>query len=134
MRIKAAIDKTYKNDQFWDVLMTESEAQSGPFEGGSLICAKALLIAVEGADLVRITSELNGGQAEHYGVRLNNSIYDMGGMHKSESEWISIFKKIHCIADRVLGFAVGYDECSRIPDDPYASKKISQIIAKHFIN
>lgn len=129
--IQEAIEETFKDDRFWNILVNESVAQSGPFDGGCLICAKAMQLAIEGAELVRITSELDGGQTEHYGIRIDNIIYDMDGMAESEREWVSRFQKNESINNRILGFSLGYDESSPIPDDPYASKKISQILAKN---
>jgi hypothetical protein len=130
--LQAAIEETYNDEQFWRVLLEESIAQSGPFDGGCLICAKAIKLAVVDAELVRIVSDLNGGQTEHYGIRLENSIYDMDGMATSESAWVSRFQYNESLNDRVLGFATGYDEKSLIPDDAHASKKISQIFLKYF--
>jgi hypothetical protein len=132
--LKSAIGKTFNDDQFWAVLLNESVAQSGPFDGGCLICAKAIQLAVDDAELVRIVSDLNGGQTEHYGIRLDDSIYDMDGIASSEAAWVSRFQDNESRTDRVLGFAAGYDEESLIPDDPCASKQISQILFKYLVN
>lgn len=131
--LQAVIEKVNADDQFWNVLVNESVAQSGPFDGGCLICAKALQLAVEGAELIRISSDANGGQTEHYGIILNGSIYDMAGIADTEEEWITRFRNSEGIRDRVLSFSTGYDSESLIPDDAKASKKISQIFLRYIV-
>jgi hypothetical protein len=126
-----AIESTCKDESFWRVLVDESVAQSGPFDGGCLICAKALMLTVTDAELVRITSPLNGGQTEHYGVRVNGSIYDFDGIAHTEDKWIDRFRAVELVYDRDLDFGVGFDAKTGTPDDPEASKKISQIILKY---
>lgn len=127
-RLRQAIPEAMESDAFWKILIDESYAQSGPFDGGCLICAKAMALAVIGSDLVRITSKANGGQTEHYGIRCEGRIFDMAGECTGQHEWIDRFKKAEMITDRELGFAVGFDPMTDTPDDPRASKRISQIL------
>jgi hypothetical protein len=134
MMLISAIKKTYKDEKFWSILLDESTAQSGPFDGGCLICARALILACPSAELVRITSPCNGGQTEHYGVRLEGLIYDFDGLASSHTEWIDRFKKVELVNDRELGFATGYDPDTPTPDDVRASEQISQLIVNYMKN
>ena len=131
--IHQAIKSTISDNSFWEILATKSIAQAGPFDGGCLICAKALQLSLEGAELVRITSTANEEQTEHYGIRLDGVIYDMAGMAETEAEWLEGFKASEGVRDRELLFSTGYDSASDIPDDPWASKEISKIITKHLV-
>lgn len=126
-----AIKRTYEDDMFWDILVDQSTARSGPFDGGCLICAKAMMLCVDGVELVRITSTLSGGQTEHYGVSYKEKIYDFAGVAHSPAKWLERFRREENIYDRELGFAVGFDLNSEIPDDVRAAKLISQIITKY---
>ena len=129
--IQLAIEKTYLNDNFWDILVNKSNAQSGPFDGGCLICAKAMQLAIDNAELIRIVSTLNGGQTEHYGIRHDGFIFDMDGLANNIQEWIERFQKKDDIFDRELTFSTGYDANSDIPDDAWAVKEIFKIFLQN---
>jgi len=131
--LNLAIKQTYKDDEFWQILLNESNAQSGPFDGGCLICAKAIMNAADGSELVRIVSPLNGGQTEHYGVRLSGKVYDFDGIAHSSQQWIDRFQSNESITDRELSFAVGYDSTTQTPDDPRAVRLISKTIMRKMI-
>lgn len=132
--IQHAIEKTYQDEAFWSTLTEKSTAQSGPFDGGCLICAKALIHAFGGGELVRIASELNGGQTEHYGARINGIIYDFDGPANTPTEWIARFVSQEQINDRTCSFDKGYDAETETPDDPVAVKAISRLLMKHSLN
>lgn len=101
-----AIKETYANDEFWKVIL-DSSALSGPFDGGCLICAKAIMAAAGRGEIVRIVSNLNDGQTEHYGVRICSEIFDFGGRHESPEAWIKWLAEEEGITDRTLSFAEG---------------------------
>ena len=140
--IARAIRLVYKNKEFWRIMLEESEAQSGPFDGGCLICAKAIIRAAGGGTLVRLTSGL-GNPEEHYGAKIDGGIYDFYGRHGSPKAWIKRFAEKESIVDRVFGYAEGlysetegfYEEAegacyeSEIPDDPWAEKKIASLLS-----
>jgi len=129
--IQQAIEKTYSDEKFWEILVNKSSAKSGPFDGGCLICAKAMQLAIDDADLVRITSTLNGGQTEHYGIRHEGVIFDMDGRANNEHEWIEHFQKNEGVFDRELNFSTGYDSATDTPDDAWAVKEISKLFSKN---
>jgi hypothetical protein len=122
-----SIKRLYKHKAFWSVMLDESEAQSGPSDGGCLIAAKAIIHANDGGDLVRIISDIGIG-IEHYGARIDGRIYDFNGVFSSPQSWIKKFKSLENINDRKLVFAEGYDEKTVIPDDPAAVKKVAAMI------
>lgn len=122
-----SIKHLYKHKAFWSVMLDESEAQSGPSDGGCLIAAKAIIRANDGGDLVRIISNIGVG-IEHYGARIDGRIYDFNGVFSSPQSWIKKFKSLENINDRKLVFAEGYDENTVIPDDPAAVKKVAALI------
>lgn len=101
-----AIKETYANDEFWKVIL-DSTASAGPFDGGCLICAKAIVAAAGRGEIVRIVSDLNDRQTEHYGVRICSSIFDFGGRHESPDAWIKWLAEEEGITDRTLSFAEG---------------------------
>ena len=121
------ISRAFRTNAVMDVLTNQSVAQSGPFDGGCLIVAKALQLIV-GGNLVRIASDINDGQTEHYGLRVGGVIYDADGAYRSSDEWISHFAEIENIKDRTLSFAEGYDGSSEIPDDPKAAKTLASVL------
>ncbi len=101
---------------------------SGPYDGGCLIFAKALIRANGGGELGRIVSTANGGQTEHYGALINGKIQDFGGTFASPSKWIANFERREQTG-RELSFAKGYDSKSEIPDEPSAEKEIAAVLA-----
>lgn len=120
----SSLKKVYETEAFWKTLL-DSKAQAGPFDGGCLIAAKAILSAAGEGDLVRISSNLN--DAEHYGARIAGIIYDFDGASPTPAAWITRFAKLESITDRTLMFDVGYVK-SDIPDDPEAVKKIADML------
>lgn len=125
--IALAIRQVYKNSGLWRILLDESEAQAGPFDGACLICAKAIIRATGCGKLVRLTSDLH--PAEHYGALIEGAIFDFDGRHGSPKTWIRRFAEKESVRDRVLGYAEGFDEGTEIPDDPQAEKKIANLLS-----
>lgn len=130
-RVESAIANTYKDEEFWSAIVENSSAQSGPFDGGCLICAKAILMAFGGDKLVRITSELNGGQTEHYGALVGGLIFDLDGPAENQQAWIHRFVENEQVHDRQCSYSEGYDSDSDIPDDPATVKVISQLLIRN---
>lgn len=126
--LDVVLKELYDSSEFWAVLLGESSAQSGPFDGACLICAKAILLAEQDAKLVRIVSDYNNGQTEHYGARLGGDIYDFGGRHVSPEKWVETFSNSENLGNCTLSVVEGFDSRSDIPDDPRASKRIASMI------
>ena len=122
-----AITETYANDDFWKVIL-DSTASAGPFDGGCLICAKAIVAAAGRGEIVRIVSDLNDGQTEHYGVRICSKIFDFGGRHESPDAWIKWLAEEEGITDRTLSFAEGVSRESCILSDCTAENAIAGMI------
>ena len=80
-------------------------------------------------ELVRITSAANNGQTEHYGLRINDDIFDFDGHADDSQSWIKRFKINESISNRDLYFDEGLDNESEIPDDARAVKAISKILS-----
>ena len=126
--LDSAIKSLKEDDGFWIELVEKSNAQSGPFDGGCLICAKAIIMGFGQGRLVRITSNLNGGQTEHYGALVGGYIYDMDGLAEASGRWIERFAENEQVFDRDLFYAEGYDEKTGTPDDPRSVKSLSRIL------
>lgn len=122
-----AIKETYANDDFWKVIL-DSTASAGPFDGGCLICAKAIVAAAGRGEIVRIVSDLNDGQTEHYGVRICSEIFDFGGRHESPDAWIKWLAEEEGITDRTLSFAEGMGTELCILSDCTAENAIAVMI------
>jgi hypothetical protein len=125
-RIDAAIAAVYKDDRLYEALDFGPSNNSGPFDGGCLICAKALIRAFGGGDLVRIVRS-NNDMTDHYGARIDGTIYDFLGSASSPAAWLARFKREEHITHK-QHFAEGYDSQSDIPDDPAAEKKIAALL------
>jgi len=125
-QINAAIARVYKDDRLYEALDFGAAKDSGPFDGGCLIAAKALIRAFGGGELVRIVNDKNN-VTDHYGARINGTIYDFLGSAPSPQAWITRFQKEESVAHK-LRFEEGYDETSDIPDDPVAEKKIAALL------
>lgn len=97
---------------FHEVLLN-SKAQSGPFDGGCLICAKAILSAIGHGELIRVVSKKN--DVEHYGALIDGVIYDMSGSFDSRDSWINYLRD-HLLLDKVIWTDIGLVG-SEIPDD-----------------
>lgn len=123
------IRQAFKDDAALQVLLDAIDR--GPFDGGGLIVAKALQVALGEGELVRITSNLNDNQTEHYGIRVpTGGIYDAAGGYESSLQWIGTFAQLEHVHDRRLSFAEGFDDCAsaEIPDDPVAVKQLAQVL------
>jgi GNAT superfamily N-acetyltransferase len=129
--IATAIRRTYKDDSFWDLMVNRSKAQSGPFDGGCLVVAQALVEAFPGAELVRMVSPLNGGQTEHYGARIGKYLCDFYGPFDTPKAWIDNFVREESIRDRALSFAEGSNPQAEIVDDPETSSKVAALLKEH---
>lgn len=128
--ISDSIKKAFRSNPVADVLMNKSIAQSGPFDGGCLIVAKALQHSLGEGELVRIVSDANGGQTEHYGLETSHGIVDAAGVHASPEKWIADFEKSKGTDNRKNTFARGFDENSDVPDDPRAVKELAKELTK----
>jgi hypothetical protein len=128
-----AISKTLLSNRGYSIL-TESEAQSGPFDGGCLIAAKAIMRAMgdrglaKQRGLVRLVSDVDGGQTEHYAAKVDGIIYDASGGFTTGRAWADYFSKEERLT-RAVQVDEGYDENSDIPDDPVAEKKLARLLA-----
>jgi len=127
------LKKAFRSEAVYEILLDKSIAASGPFDGGCLIFAKALIM-IAGGTLVRITSDANDWQTEHYGAKIGEFIYDGDGRHKDGKSWINCFAKNEMITpserERKLDYAEGYDSDSEIPDDAHASKLLASVLIK----
>lgn len=131
--IAFSIKRVFESDSLWSILLNESDVRSGPFDGACLICAKALIRANGNGSLVRIVSDLNDGQTEHYGANIDGDIYDFDGLHGSPSAWIETFAAKENMAGRQLSFAMGWDSESEIPDDPATERKVAALFQKEMM-
>lgn len=125
--IAASIRRAAKDNAVWKIL--DQSVRSGPFDGGCLICAKAIRLAF-GGELVRVVSDANGGQTEHYGTKIDGVIYDFAGPHASEGEWIDGFSRRERMPAARLHVERGHDSASDIPEDPRAEKDIAKILSR----
>ncbi len=123
--IVSSIRRVYKSNAFWTAMLDESKFKSGPFDGGCLVCAKAL-IRVFGGSLVRIVNS-SKNTTEHYGALIDGGIYDFDGFHSSPNKWMQTFEK-HEHTGRDLYFAEGFDKKSVIPNDPDTELKVADLL------
>jgi len=121
-----AIRNVYRDDKFWDILLNHKPIWAGPFDGGCLVCARAIIESTGRGELVRMASNLNN--AEHYGARIDGVIYDFDGAHNSPAQWIKWFAQKEGITDRTLQFKEGYAENKEIIDDPATTSKIAKML------
>lgn len=128
--IVEAIRKAYDSPEFWDLLIKQSKAQSGPLDGGCLICANALIKAF-GGELVHLAARSvkneNESAPQHYGAIINGVIYDFLGAHRSE-DWPSNFAEAeHC--DKALYVSNGRPDLEQeIPDDPKVESQLAGLL------
>lgn len=113
-----------RDNEVHRILMEESEARSGPFDGGCLIYAKALQHALGGGELVRLVNP-EAGHTDHYGLQTPDGIADASGVYPDAGSWAKAFSKQERL-DYPLEFAKGYDAESEIPDDPHAVKLLAK--------
>lgn len=128
--MSADIRRAFRANDTMDVLVNQSFVQSGPFDGGCLIVAKALYHLFPEGELVHIANEF--GEAEHYGLRMpDGSVIDAAGVHPSETSWIQYMEqeelmKHCCVVQRGIGKDIGLEI-----DDPAAVKSLIPILRKH---
>ena len=127
-KLSAFIRAAFSSNEILAVLLDDSTAQSGPFDGGCLIVAKALLLLTGKGTLIRIVRHEPHTQTEHYGIEIDGHIYDASGKHQNATAWINTFASRELIAPPLLFFAYGYDEASDIPDDPRAIKELTSLL------
>lgn len=104
--------------------LVASMGDVGPFDGGCLIAARALILAAGRGELVRIDGRAG---PDHYGARIDGNIVDMGGVYTSPDRWIAAFRNQEwaVIGSRELSFSTGWRE-SEIPDDPERATTLAQ--------
>ena len=124
---RSIIVDAFRDDAVMDVLW-QSEARSGPFDGGCLITAKALQ-RIFGGEIVRLQSKEN--EAEHYGIRINDgSFMDADGVAQSAEEWVDRFSENEML-NRQVEVEVGVVNDGDIPDDPKAVKMLEKALLKY---
>ena len=114
-----------KTDAFYDVLVNQSVAKSGPFDGGCLIVAEAFMQVWPDAKLVRIVSADDCTQ--HYGVKRNDRWIDASGAYLSFHEWACVFAEAEGL-DGDLERKEGHDPACPAPSDSDASAKLASMI------
>jgi hypothetical protein len=127
--LETAIKNIIKEDKVWDLLIEESTPRSGPFDGGCLICADAIIEAAGVGSVVKIDN-LNTGNTEHYGAYVNGEILDFNGSFENVNDWMDSFRKetVH-LKDTPLDVSFGHDQMSEIVRDTNASNKIAELIS-----
>jgi len=128
LKLTKAIASTKLSNDLYTVLDSDDVRAECPFTGGCLVSAKAIIIANGEGSLVRIISDANGGQTEHYGALINGSIFDFDGPADTAEKWIERFRTQERINDRELSYAEGFDSESEIPDSAAASKAIAKLL------
>lgn len=129
-RFHFAIRKAFKSNEVMDHLVDSPIVRSGPFDGGCLVCAKAIIYAAGGGELVRLTNPERDVKTEHYGAMIDGVIYDGNGAHRDGKTWANNLAKYENDPSlSQLNFGKGYDQHSEIPDDPVAAKKIGGILS-----
>jgi hypothetical protein len=129
-KIAMSIVDLKRRNEVMDVLLN-SNAASGPFDGGCLIFAKALQFAFDTGVIVRMESDVYGKkQAEHYGLALaDGTILDADGPASGPEEWVRRFTRNE-ILDRPVVVVPGIMTDSDIPDDQHAAKELAKIIRR----
>ena len=132
--ISKAIYLTYKSKRFWTEMVENSSFNSGPLDGGCRCAAESIVQAVGKGELVYIASQLNGGQLEHYGARIEGIIYDFGGCHETPERWVECFKKEEQVYGRDLFFVDGIvRHIDNVPQDTECSNKVAGLLRKRMI-
>lgn len=129
-RIAMRVEDLKHNDDIMNSLLN-SNARSGPFDGGCLVFAKALQLALDTGIVVRMESNVNGtAQAEHYGLMLDDgTILDADGPASGPGEWIRRFSRNEML-DVPLVVVPGVKADADAPDDPRAVKELAQIMRR----
>ena len=125
----ADLKKAFRSDEAMEVML--DAVNSGPSDGGCLICAKALQ-QVYGGEVIRIESQVEGKfQTEHYGLRMpDGRVADGNGIFRTAGHWVRGFEDLESFErpTRVReGVKVGETD---VPDDPAAVKKLAQLLMK----
>lgn len=129
-QLAAAVKQVYKGHDLWRVLLDESCAESGPFDGGCLICAQAIIKANGSGELMRIVNgDVTPNTTDHYGARINGVIWDFNGTYATPKAWIKKFESLENLKDRQRFVDTGKDARSKIPEDATATSKIASLIA-----
>ena len=137
--LAAAIKRVYKGEPLWDILHNY-----GPFDGGCLICAKALILAAGSGSLMRIVRAEGGAdgpdQTEHYGAKINGAIYDFAGKFTSPAAWVHHFAEVEAMytGDNgepitlyvAEGLQPGYRPALDAPDLPEQSQAIAELLVQ----
>jgi hypothetical protein len=120
----------FEDERFLEAL-NDLEGSSDPFGAASLVCADALQLGLPNSKLVRICSDLNGGQTEIYGVSMLGKIFDMGGCYASTNEWIKHFESLDDIVGRALHIDEGFDSSTAMERSDKLSKGIARLFVEH---
>lgn len=124
-----AIRKAYQDDRLWQMLVNNSFAQAGPFDGGCLICAVAIVEAAGQGEIVRMVSGTSG-VTQHYGALVNGLIYDFLGSNRTAEEWLQRVGRAENITDRSLLYDTGIDKFSDIVADQKASSEVAHLLGE----
>jgi hypothetical protein len=122
-------DKMLDDKRFWEII--DKHRLVSPMTGACLVFAKALQLTFDTGALVRIESNIQGNQTEHYGLQVENLIYDANGVHESPSQWIQSLVVQEGVTDRALTFSTGFDDDSDIPDIPQATRELASLMREH---
>lgn len=127
MELGPAIQAAFQDDRAWKILVEDSCVKAGPFDGGCLVVANAILQAAGHGALVRIASDLNG--AEHYGAAVDGLVYDGAGGHASPDAWLTHLVQHELVSGRRLTYAEGLDAAAtEIVADPAAERALSNLL------
>ena len=124
--IVTVIERAKLESEFW-TLLDKSKAQGGPFDGGCLICAKALLSFIGRGHIVRIWNE-GKGDTEHYGLWVDTKIYDFDGVYGSSQEWLRHFAREEKVPYRMLSLFTGVDNRADIVSDEDAEARLVELL------
>lgn len=117
-----AIAKVYRSDALYEVL-----GEVGPFDGGCLICAEALLLQEGQGSLVYIAGP--DGRPEHYGALIDGSYWDFAGPAGSPQAWIDRFITQEHLDPEGLQVLEGLGAPGEIPQDPNRSRAVADLLA-----
>ncbi len=109
------------------IMIDYSDFGSGPFDGGCLTCAKAIVHAAGEGELIRIV-KIKNERTQHYGVMIKGVVFDFDGLHITPQEWIKTFCTNEAINPKEMAIAHGYDQESSIPNDPKTQNKITKLL------
>lgn len=116
----------YMTKGFWMVM--DGKVKAGPFDGGSLVCANAIMLSVGEGDIVRIV-DANTGETFVYGVEIDGAIYDFDGAFNSVS-WVEKLIRTENVRGKELKVARGVDDSSSAKENESASLQVMEIIMR----